>query len=79
MAGWTLQDSRDYFTFLNEASTYSGGASYSGYLTNTRDEALTMPPRPSAPPLLEAIIDPSKGHLRSIRLLHRNLLRWQNG
>ena len=39
--GWTLQDRRDYFTFLNEAGTYSGGASYPGYLTNTRDEALS--------------------------------------
>jgi putative heme-binding domain-containing protein len=39
--GWTLPDRRDYFTFLNEAGKYNGGASYPGYLTNTRDEALT--------------------------------------
>ena len=38
--GWTLQDRRDYFTFLKEAGTFSGGASYPGYLTRTRDEAL---------------------------------------
>lgn len=38
--GWTSQDRRDYFTFLNEAGKFSGGASYPGYLTNTRDEAL---------------------------------------
>ena len=38
--GWTLQDRRDYFTFLNEAGTYSGGSSYPGFLTNIRTEAL---------------------------------------
>jgi len=38
--GWTLQDRRDYFTFLNEAGTFAGGMSYPGFLKNTRDEAL---------------------------------------
>ena len=29
--GWTLQQRRDYFEFLNEAAKRSGGASYSGF------------------------------------------------
>ncbi|TWU03838.1 family 16 glycoside hydrolase [Neorhodopirellula pilleata] len=40
--GWTLDLRREYFTFLNEAATASGGASYPGYLTRTRDEALAL-------------------------------------
>lgn len=38
--GWTLELRRQYFTFLNEAAQSSGGASYTGYLTRIRDEAL---------------------------------------
>ncbi|MCC9603926.1 DUF1080 domain-containing protein [Stieleria sp. JC731] len=38
--GWTVDLRRQYFTFLNEAAKSSGGASYSGYLTRMRDEAL---------------------------------------
>lgn len=38
--GWSLDQRRAYFTFLNEAAKASGGASYAGYLTRTRDEAL---------------------------------------
>jgi putative heme-binding domain-containing protein len=38
--GWTLDLRRQYFSFLNEAAKASGGASYAGYLTRTRDEAL---------------------------------------
>ena len=38
--GWTLEDRKAYFTFLNEAAKKSGGASYPGYLTRIRDEAL---------------------------------------
>ena len=38
--GWTLDQRRQYFTFLNEAAKASGGASYPGFLTRTRDEAL---------------------------------------
>lgn len=38
--GWTLDLRRQYFTFLNEAAKASGGASYTGYLTRLRDEAL---------------------------------------
>lgn len=39
-SGWTLEQRRAYFTFLNEAAKASGGASYPGYLTRIRDEAL---------------------------------------
>ncbi len=39
-SGWTLELRRQYFEFLNVAAKASGGASYPGYLTNTRDEAL---------------------------------------
>ncbi len=38
--GWTLELRRKYFEFLNEAGKAGGGASYPGYLENTRDEAL---------------------------------------
>lgn len=40
--GWTLELRREYFTFLNEAAKASGGASYPGYLTRARDEALAL-------------------------------------
>ncbi|MBA2113651.1 family 16 glycoside hydrolase [Bremerella alba] len=39
-SGWTLNQRKAYFTFLNEAAKASGGASYPGYLTRIRDEAL---------------------------------------
>ncbi len=38
--GWTMELRREYFTFLNTAGKASGGASYPGYLTNIREEAL---------------------------------------
>jgi len=38
--GWTLQQRRRYFSFLNEAAKASGGHSYAGFLTNLREEAL---------------------------------------
>jgi len=38
--GWTLDQRRQYFTFLNEAAQFAGGASYAGFLENLRDEAL---------------------------------------
>lgn len=38
--GWTMDQRKAYFTFINEASQYPGGASFSGFLTNIRDEAL---------------------------------------
>ncbi len=42
--GWTLEQRRRYFTFLNAASKHPGGASYAGFLTNIRDEALALAP-----------------------------------
>ncbi|WP_231602685.1 family 16 glycoside hydrolase [Neorhodopirellula pilleata] len=39
--GWTPELRRQYFTFLNLAAKANGGASYPGYLTNIRDEALS--------------------------------------
>jgi putative heme-binding domain-containing protein len=38
--GWTLDLRREYFNFLNEAAKASGGSSYPGFLTRTREEAL---------------------------------------
>ena len=38
--GWTLDQRRQYFAFLNEASKHPGGASFSGFLENIRKEAL---------------------------------------
>jgi putative heme-binding domain-containing protein len=38
--GWTIDQRRQYFQFLNEAAKKSGGASYPGFLRNIRDEAL---------------------------------------
>lgn len=42
--GWTLEQRRRYFTFLNAAAQHPGGASYAGFLSNTRDEALALAP-----------------------------------
>ncbi len=38
--GWTLEQRREYFAFLNEAAKKSGGASFPGFMRNIRDEAL---------------------------------------
>ncbi len=38
--GWTPELRHQYFSFLNTAAKGSGGASYPGYLTNIRKEAL---------------------------------------
>ncbi len=42
--GWTLEQRRRYFTFLNAAAKHPGGASFPGFLANTRDEALAFAP-----------------------------------
>ena len=38
--GWTIDQRRAYFEFLNVAAKASGGASYPGFVRNIRDEAL---------------------------------------
>ena len=38
--GWTMEQRRAYFSFLNEAAKASGGASYAGFLANIRAQAL---------------------------------------
>ena len=39
--GWTIEQRREYFTFINEAAEEGmGGMSYSGFLERMRDEAL---------------------------------------
>ncbi len=43
-SGWTLEQRRRYFTFLNAAAKHPGGASYGGFLTNIRNEALALTP-----------------------------------
>lgn len=42
--GWTLDQRRRYFEFLNSAANHPGGASYGGFLANTRDESLALAP-----------------------------------
>jgi putative heme-binding domain-containing protein len=39
-SGWTLEQRRSYFQFLNQAAKGSGGASFPGFLENIRNEAL---------------------------------------
>jgi|AntRauTorckE6833_2_1112554.scaffolds.fasta_scaffold00419_23 putative heme-binding domain-containing protein len=39
-SGWTIEQRREYFTFINEASEALGGSSYSGYLMKMREDAL---------------------------------------
>ena len=38
--GWTLEQRREYFKWLGDAGSRSGGASYTGFLNNIRTEAL---------------------------------------
>ncbi len=38
--GWTIDDRRTFFEFLNEAAKSSGGSSFPGFMRNIRDEAL---------------------------------------
>ena len=38
--GWTIDQRKAYFEFLNEAAKTSGGASFPGFLKNIREEAL---------------------------------------
>lgn len=38
--GWSLEQREAYFRFINDAAQYPGGASYAGFLSNIRDEAL---------------------------------------
>lgn len=39
--GWSIEQRRDYFTFINEASNRMGGASYTGFLEDLRRDALS--------------------------------------
>ncbi len=38
--GWTLEQRKEYFDFLAQARTKSGGASYQGFIDNIRKDAL---------------------------------------
>ena len=38
--GWTMPLRKEYFSFFNELKKHPGGASYGGFLTNMRDEAV---------------------------------------
>ncbi|MCA9150221.1 MAG: c-type cytochrome [Planctomycetales bacterium] len=38
--GWTLEERKQYFAWLNAAKSHSGGASYEGFIENMRKEAL---------------------------------------
>ena len=39
--GWTIEQLREYFGFINNAADRMGGTSYSGFLQNMRDEMLS--------------------------------------
>lgn len=39
--GWTIEQRRQYFTFINEAADQMGGESYAGFLRRMRSEALS--------------------------------------
>lgn len=39
--GWTIDQRRQYFAFINEAADRAGGESYTGFLERMREEALT--------------------------------------
>lgn len=39
--GWTIEQRREYFSFINEASNRMGGASYTGFLEDLRSDALS--------------------------------------
>ena len=39
--GWSVEQRRQYFEFLNTCAKASGGASYPGFMRNIRDEALS--------------------------------------
>lgn len=39
--GWTIEQRRTYFSFINDAADKAGGASYTGFLERMRDEALS--------------------------------------
>jgi len=39
--GWTIDQRREFFTFINEASDRMGGASYTGFLEDVRRDALS--------------------------------------
>ncbi|MFH5885470.1 c-type cytochrome [Halalkalibaculum sp. DA3122] len=39
-SGWTIEQRREYFAFINNAADAMGGASYTGFLERMRNEAL---------------------------------------
>ncbi|MCC5908600.1 MAG: c-type cytochrome [Balneolaceae bacterium] len=39
--GWTIEQRREYFTFINNAADRMGGASYTGFLEDMRRDALS--------------------------------------
>ncbi len=47
--GWTLQDRKYYFGWLNETLEKSGGKSFAGYIRAIREDAIThLPPKEAA-------------------------------
>ena len=72
--GWTLEQRKEYFAWLNAALSRSGGASYQGFINNIRNEAMenlseaeklalkseTIAPPPKSTDLPEPIGPPNK-------------------
>jgi putative heme-binding domain-containing protein len=47
--GWTLEDRKYFFSWMNQALRKSGGKSYSGYMRGIRDDAIRhLPPKDAA-------------------------------
>jgi putative heme-binding domain-containing protein len=63
-AGWTIEQRKAYFAFLNHANTYTGGASFKKFLARIREDAQkTLAPQETA-----ALADVLKGDQTAIAI-----------
>lgn len=62
-SGWSLEDRKHYFTWLNETLRQSGGKSFAGYIRAIRDDAIAH-----LPPEDREAISPLLGDIASIDL-----------
>lgn len=57
--GWTLEQRRDYFSWIDGAGRKSGGASYRGFLNNIRTEALANLSEAEKKALASTVVPPA--------------------
>jgi putative heme-binding domain-containing protein len=57
--GWTLDQRREYFKWLGDAGSRSGGASYTGFLNNIRTEALVNVSEAEKKSLASTVVPPA--------------------